>query len=112
MTVLSDSRRRTPLANKAKRRTRPGSKAAYGYIAPFFLVFAVFGLFAWYQRRREATGRDPLITTSLFSKRAYTSGLGVIVLFFGAFTGLMLTITLYLQLGLGFSAFHADRESI
>jgi EmrB/QacA subfamily drug resistance transporter len=70
-------------------------------------AFAVAGLFAWYQRRREQTGRDPLITMSLFTKRAFTSGLGVVVLFFGAFVGLMLTITLYLQLGLQFSAIHA-----
>jgi MFS family permease len=44
---------------------------------------------------------------SLFAKRAFTSGLGVIMLFFGAFVGLMLTVTLYLQLGLGYSAIHA-----
>jgi EmrB/QacA subfamily drug resistance transporter len=69
--------------------------------------FGVLGLFAWYQRRREQTGRDPLITMSLFAKRAFTSGLGVIMLFFGAFVGLMLTVTLYLQLGLGYSAIHA-----
>ena len=69
--------------------------------------FVVAGVFAWYQRRREQTGRDPLITMSLFTKRAYTSGLGVIVLFFGGFTGLMLTLTLYMQLGMGYSAIHA-----
>jgi MFS family permease len=69
--------------------------------------FGVLGLFAWYQQRREQTGRDPLITTSLFTRRAFTSGLGVVVLFFGAFTGLMLAVTLYLQLGLGFTALHA-----
>ena len=69
--------------------------------------FGVLGLFAWYQRRREQTGRDPLITMSLFAKRAFSSGLGVIMLFFGAFTGLMLAITLYMQLGLGFTALHA-----
>jgi EmrB/QacA subfamily drug resistance transporter len=67
----------------------------------------VVGLFAWYQRRREQTGRDPLITMSLFAKRAFSSGLGVVVLFFGAFVGLMLAVTLYMQLGLGFSAIHA-----
>jgi EmrB/QacA subfamily drug resistance transporter len=68
--------------------------------------FGVLGLFTWYQRRREATGRDPLVTMSLFAKRAFSSGLGVVVLFFGAFVGLMLAITLYMQLGLGFSAIH------
>ena len=69
--------------------------------------FGVLGLFAWYQRRRRQTGRDPLITMSLFAKRAFSSGLGVVVLFFSAFVGLMLAMTLYMQLGLGFSAIHA-----
>jgi EmrB/QacA subfamily drug resistance transporter len=67
----------------------------------------VLALFAWTQRRREQTGRDPLITTSLFAKRAFSSGQGVVLLFFSAFGGLMLAITLYLQLGRGFSAIHA-----
>lgn len=69
--------------------------------------FAVLGLFAWYQRRRGQAGRDPLITMSLFGKRAFSGGMGVIMLFFGAFGGLMLTLTLFLQLGLGYSASHA-----
>jgi predicted MFS family arabinose efflux permease len=64
-------------------------------------------LFAWTQRRRERTGHDPLITTSLFGKRAFTSGIGVAMLFFAAMTGLMLAITLFVQLGLGFSAIRA-----
>ncbi|HWI70505.1 MAG TPA: MFS transporter [Baekduia sp.] len=69
--------------------------------------FVVLGLFAWYQRRRKRTDRDPLITMSLFGKRAFSGGMGVIMLFFGAFGGLMLTLTLFLQLGLGYSASHA-----
>lgn len=64
-------------------------------------------LFGWHERRRERAGRDPLVTTSIFAKREYTSGLLVLLLFFGAMVGLMLTLTLYLQLGLGFSAIHA-----
>lgn len=67
----------------------------------------LLGCFWLHERRRERAGRDPLVTTSIFSKRAYTSGLVVLVLFFGAMVGLMLTLTLYLQLGLGFSAIHA-----
>src|SRR3954451_19438840 len=30
-----------------RRRTMPGSKAAYGYIAPFFVVFLAFSLYPW-----------------------------------------------------------------
>jgi EmrB/QacA subfamily drug resistance transporter len=69
--------------------------------------FVVLGLFAWYQRRRERTGRDPLITMSLFAKRPFSGGMGIVIAFMGAFTGLMLAITLYLQFGLTFSAIHA-----
>jgi cellobiose transport system permease protein len=31
----------------ARRSVRPGSKAAYAYIAPFFVVFAAFSLYPW-----------------------------------------------------------------
>ena len=31
----------------ARRSVRPGSKAAYAYIAPFFLVFGAFSLYPW-----------------------------------------------------------------
>jgi EmrB/QacA subfamily drug resistance transporter len=69
--------------------------------------FVVLGIFTWYQGRRKATGRDPLITMSLFAKRAFSGGMGVIMLFFGSFGGLMLALTLFLQLGLDYSASHA-----
>jgi EmrB/QacA subfamily drug resistance transporter len=69
--------------------------------------FVVLGVFTWYQGRRKRTGRDPLITMSLFAKRAFSGGMGVIMLFFGAFGGLMLALTLFLQVGLGYSASHA-----
>ena len=56
----------------------------------------------------SAPGASRSITMSLFRKRAFSSGLGVIALvFFGGMIGLMLAFTLYLQLGLGFSAIHA-----
>jgi EmrB/QacA subfamily drug resistance transporter len=67
----------------------------------------VLGLFTWQQRRRVEAGRDPLVTMGLFAKRAFSGGMGVIMLFFGAFGGLMLALTLFLQLGLGYSASHA-----
>ncbi|MDO8209458.1 DHA2 family efflux MFS transporter permease subunit [Conexibacter sp. CPCC 206217] len=76
-----------------------------------FAMMAASGVllivFGWHERRRERAGRDPLVTTSIFAKRAYTSGLLVMLLFFAGMVGLMLVLTLYLQLGLGFSAIHA-----
>jgi len=76
----------------------------------FFLLAAsipALGLFGWQQRRRQRLGLDPLVTPSLFRKRAFMAGAGVILLFFAGMIGLMLVFMLYLQLGLGFSALHA-----
>jgi len=44
MTTISDTR---AVSTRRRRRTRPGSKAAYAYIAPFFLLFAAFSLYPW-----------------------------------------------------------------
>lgn len=35
------------LSRSGRRRVRPGSKAAYAYIAPFFVVFAAFSIYPW-----------------------------------------------------------------
>ncbi|MDQ2837663.1 MAG: sugar ABC transporter permease [Actinomycetota bacterium] len=47
MAAITDTSRAISSPRKAKRRTLPGSKAAYGYIAPFFLVFAAFSVYPW-----------------------------------------------------------------
>jgi len=55
------------------------------------------------ERRREAAGVSPLVTPSLFRKRAYSAGLACALVFFAGMIGLMLVFSLYLQLGLHFS---------
>jgi len=35
------------VAGRTRRRSLPGSRAAYGYIAPFFAVFLAFSLYPW-----------------------------------------------------------------
>ena len=55
-------------------------------------------------RRR---GGDPLVEASIFSHRAYTAGLSMIVVFFAGMLGTMLVLTLFLQFGEHFSAIHA-----
>ena len=72
----------------------------------------LLGLFWLHERRRERAGLDPLVTTSIFAKRAFTAGMGVLLLFFGAMIGLMLCFTLYLQLGLGFSPLHSGLNMV
>ncbi|MGP3910744.1 MFS transporter [Nonomuraea sp. 10N515B] len=68
---------------------------------------AVFGLFAWYERRRAARGGDPLVAPSLFRKRAFVSGMATGTIYFAAFAGVFLVIGLYTQLGLGYSPLKA-----
>ena len=61
---------------------------------------AGFAAFAGYERRHRARA---LITPSLLRNRAFTSGLVVAVCFFAAMIGLNLVISLFCQLGEGFS---------
>ncbi len=56
------------------------------------------------ERRREREDKSPLVTMSLFRKRAFSAGLAIALVFFAGVIGVMLTFSLYLQLGEGFSA--------
>ena len=64
------------------------------------LLFA----FLRYERRR---GHTPLIEPTLLTNRTYLSGIAVALALFGAFGGLLLCISLYGQLGEGWSPIHA-----
>ncbi|MEV6631312.1 MFS transporter [Actinoplanes sp. NPDC051470] len=72
----------------------------------------VFGLFGAYENRRDKRGLDPLVTPSLFGKRAFTGGLAVGMVFFGALIGVGLIFTLYLQVGLGYSPIKAGLTTL
>ncbi|MCK2217307.1 DHA2 family efflux MFS transporter permease subunit [Actinomadura sp. ATCC 31491] len=67
----------------------------------------VFALFGRYESRRAATGRDPLVTPSLFRKRAFTGGLVAGLAFFSGVMGFGLVFSLYAQNGLGFTPLQA-----
>jgi EmrB/QacA subfamily drug resistance transporter len=73
----------------------------FGIVA---LGLVLLGAFALTERRGHGT---PLIEPSLLRNRAFTSGLLLGVVFFTAFGGLTLVLSLYLQLGLHFSPLHA-----
>jgi EmrB/QacA subfamily drug resistance transporter len=66
--------------------------------------FALLGLFATVER---GSGESSLIAPSLLRNRAYTSGLLVGIVFFAAFAGLILVVSLFLQIGLHFTPEHA-----
>jgi EmrB/QacA subfamily drug resistance transporter len=64
---------------------------------------ALLGLFGLHQLARARGGRETLVDPSLFRSRGYTSGLLVMQFYFASVIGLMFTLTLFLQLGQGYS---------
>ena len=72
----------------------------------------VFGLLARYEAGRERRRLDPLVTPSLFRKRAFSGGLAVGLVFFAALIGTGLVFTFYLQIGLGYSPLKAGLTTL
>jgi EmrB/QacA subfamily drug resistance transporter len=73
----------------------------------FAMLAAGAGLllvFLRHERRRR--GNDPLIEPTLLRNRTFLSGIAVVLALFGAFGGLLLCISLYGQLGEGWSPVH------
>jgi EmrB/QacA subfamily drug resistance transporter len=76
----------------------------YVSIGSSVVLFAIFGV---HLLRRRRAGLDPLVEPSVFTHRGYSAGALVLMLYFGGMVGSMLAITLFLQIGEGFSAIHA-----
>jgi len=76
----------------------------WALLAASLVLFAVF---VWHQRRLAASGGSPMVPMSLFSHRGFSAGSVVQASFQGSLAGFALVLTLYLQLGLGFSAIGA-----
>lgn len=87
-----------------------------GWPAWTFAVLAaavpVLALFAWQQLRRSRSGRAPLVEPALFRMRAFTGGMAVGLALFAGLSGLMITLTLYLQLGLHFAPLQAGLTQV
>jgi EmrB/QacA subfamily drug resistance transporter len=77
----------------------------FGLLAAAVPALAVF---VAQQRRRVRAGRTPLIEFSVLRKRSYVSGVVFTLVFFGSVVGFSLTVGLFLQIGLGFSAMKAS----
>lgn len=73
-------------------------------MASSVVLFVAFGT---QQRRRSRRGRDPLVLPSVFAHRGFTAGLVVLLLFFAGMGGVLLTMSVFLQTGEGFSPIHA-----
>jgi len=57
-------------------------------------------------------GKSPLVEPSLLTKPAFTAGIAGMALFFSALIGTQLALTLFLQLGQGFSAGQAGLAAL
>ncbi|MEY9927792.1 EmrB/QacA subfamily drug resistance transporter [Catenulispora sp. GP43] len=67
----------------------------------------VMAIFALYARARHKRNLDPFLETSLFRKRAFTTGTMTIFLFFGACAAAFTVSPLLLQVSLGWSPLRA-----
>jgi EmrB/QacA subfamily drug resistance transporter len=67
----------------------------------------VFALFAWYERVKTRRDGSPLVQLTLFTQRAFSIGITTAVTFFLGVTSFALILTLFLQIGLGFTPLHA-----
>jgi len=64
-------------------------------------------LVAFLRHERRHRSGNPLIEPTLLTNRTFLSGIAVVLALFGAFGGLLLCISLYGQLGEGWSPVHA-----
>jgi MFS family permease len=74
---------------------------SFGLLAGGVILLLVF------LRHERRHGSSPLIEPTLLANRTYLSGVAVALALFGAFGGLLLCISLYGQLGEGWSPIHA-----
>src|SRR6516162_4110958 len=67
----------------------------------------VFAAFIWYERVKERRDGSPLVPMGLFRERGFSAGMAIAVVFFLGIASFGLVLTLFLQLGLGFTPLHA-----
>ncbi|RAY11188.1 MFS transporter [Actinomadura craniellae] len=73
-------------------------------LVPVALAFlALFVLWELHHARRA----EPLVDLNLYRFRSYSLGVAIAVLYFSGFTSIFFVFTLYLQIGLGYSALAA-----
>ncbi|MET8359075.1 MFS transporter [Micromonospora sp. NPDC005171] len=81
-----------------------GREAGWPWWTFAMLAAAAFAFAAL--ARRQTTSSSPILTPALLRKRPFVAGLSVAVVLFAGSGGLMLILSLFLQLGLHYSALH------
>lgn len=76
-------------------------------IISMIATLPVLAVFAWWELRRVHTGKTPLVDVRLFRNRAFTSGMGIALAYFGGFVGVFFVASLLIQNGLGHSALYS-----
>jgi EmrB/QacA subfamily drug resistance transporter len=66
-----------------------------------------FVVLARWERRVQSRGREPLVMPSLFTKRSFSGGMAAGLSLYISVTGFLLIISVFLQIGLGYTALHA-----
>ncbi|MEJ0012068.1 MAG: MFS transporter [Bauldia sp.] len=72
----------------------------------------VFVLFAWSQVWKQKRDGSPLVVPEFFTRRSFVAGVALSGSFFAIVTGYFLIFTLFLQIGLGYSALKAGLTGI
>jgi len=67
----------------------------------------VFALFVAYERVKARRDGSPLVEMSLFRERSFSTGMAIAVAFFLGIASFGLVLTLFLQIGMGFTPLHA-----
>lgn len=76
-------------------------------IAMLALSIPAIMLFGWYEIRKDRRDKSALIVPSLFKVKTFTSGITLNILVEAVMIGYFLTITLVMQVGLGYSPIKA-----
>ncbi len=67
----------------------------------------VFAMFVLYERAKARRDGSPLVEPSLFRERGFSVGMAIAVAFFMGIASFGLVLTLFLQIGMGFTPLHA-----
>ena len=67
----------------------------------------VFAIFVLYERAKARRDGSPLVEVSLFRERGFSAGMAIAIAFFMGIASFGLVLTLFLQIGMGFTALHA-----
>ena len=91
-----------------------GQQAGWPLWTFISLIVSLLGflIFTFQQRWVISRHRSPLVDPDIFESRTYNLGLAGIFIFFAGFTGVYLIITLFLQIGQGYSASGAGIANI